>query len=670
MRRNQPLFVQAADLYKNTSKMFEPTEQGKDLCIHTGVVLRSANTREDEVHSLGTLNIVEYSFGKCIEWKPIEDSVVSENQDQDPEWSLVDTHIRRTRTSSEGPDSFGRTRTVRILFSDLNSFRVNHGGQQLIFMQKDGTTYVAFFQLSNAESFVNSLKGFIKFVKSRTNRNLYIVVDEVQSVLSKSFAELDLFQENTSDYVWKFVKNLHNRPYETTLEAFSKLADICLYKDPAKRPVEEAVADILNNSFTIDVAPLPVSVGSGEEYEMIGEHELGVVLPPRPACPRGTPLSQEQWNKYKDPEERILNPQEVKEIIFHGGIVPSLRFEVWKFLLNYYPWNSTHIERLELKKKKTDEYFMMKLQWKSMTPVQENNFSDYRDRKSLIEKDVNRTDRTHPYYSGDNNPHLAQLYDILMTYVMYNFDLGYVQGMSDLLSPILCLMESEVDAFWCFVGFMNKVSTNFEIDQAGMKAQLCQLYTLLSTTDPQLAHYLNKHDSGNMFFCFRWLLVLFKREFNAVDIMRLWEVLWTDLPCKNFHLLLCAAILDTERNVLMENRYGLTEILKYTLQHINDLSHHIELPWALSKAEGIYCQLMSVADQLPDNVRVIIGLEPMNKTSPISEIENGEASGHNLVIDGADEADSNSRRDSTESGNINFEDNEVSFERGLNLSYM
>lgn len=176
------------------------------------------------------------SFGKCIEWKAIEDSVVSENQDQDPEWSLVDTHTRRTRTSSEGPDSLGRSRTVRILFSDLNSFRVNHSGQQLIFMQKDGTTYVAFFQLSNAESFINSLKGFIKFIKSRTNRNLYIVVDEVQSVLSKSFAELDLFQENTSDYVWKFVKNLHNRPYETTLEAFSKLADIwCKYANEILR---------------------------------------------------------------------------------------------------------------------------------------------------------------------------------------------------------------------------------------------------------------------------------------------------------------------------------------------------------------------------------------------------------------------------------------------------
>lgn len=93
-------------------------------------------------------------------------------------------------------------------------------------MQKDGTTYVAFFQLLNAESFLNSLKGFIKFVKSKQDRYLYLVFDEVSSNLNKSFAELDIFQENTSDYVWKFVKNLHNHPYETTMEAFSKLADV------------------------------------------------------------------------------------------------------------------------------------------------------------------------------------------------------------------------------------------------------------------------------------------------------------------------------------------------------------------------------------------------------------------------------------------------------------
>ena len=36
---------------------------------------------------------------------------------------------------------------------------------------------------------------------------------------------------------------------------------------------------------------------------------------------------------------------------------------------------------------------------------------------------------------------------------------GYVQGMSDLLSPILVLMEDEVEAFWCFVGFMEKLAS-------------------------------------------------------------------------------------------------------------------------------------------------------------------------------------------------------------------
>ena len=41
------------------------------------------------------------------------------------------------------------------------------------------------------------------------------------------------------------------------------------------------------------------------------------------------------------------------------------------------------------------------------------------------EKDVNRTDRNHWFYEGDQeNPGLILLNDILMTYCMYDFDLG------------------------------------------------------------------------------------------------------------------------------------------------------------------------------------------------------------------------------------------------------
>ena len=68
-----------------------------------------------------------------------------------------------------------------------------------------------------------------------------------------------------------------------------------------------------------------------------------------------------------------------------------------------------------------------------------------------------RTDRELPMFKDPNSPKLVQLEHILRTYVMYNFDLGYVQGMSDLLAPLLAVMDNEVDSFWCFAGFMDMV---------------------------------------------------------------------------------------------------------------------------------------------------------------------------------------------------------------------
>lgn len=43
------------------------------------------------------------------------------------------------------------------------------------------------------------------------------------------------------------------------------------------------------------------------------------------------------------------------------------------------------------------------------------------------------------------------------------------------------------------------------------------------------------------------------------------QVLWTGRPCRNFHLLLCIAVLITEKTVLIQNNFGFTEILKVCL---------------------------------------------------------------------------------------------------------
>jgi len=50
-----------------------------------------------------------------------------------------------------------------------------------------------------------------------------------------------------------------------------------------------------------------------------------------------------------------------------------------------------------------------------------------------------------------------------------------LQGMSDLLSPILFVMDNESEAFWCFVALMERLGPNFNRDQNGMHSQLFAL---------------------------------------------------------------------------------------------------------------------------------------------------------------------------------------------------
>ncbi|KAL9934393.1 hypothetical protein V8E36_006849 [Tilletia maclaganii] len=128
------------------------------------------------------------------------------------------------------------------------------------------------------------------------------------------------------------------------------------------------------------------------------------------------------------------------------------------------------------------------------------------------------------------NPNVTKLGEILLTYGVWEQGVlgSYVQGMSDLCSPIFVVCGGdEVRTFWCFVGFMRRMYSNFLSDQSGMKRQLLLLQQLISTMDAPLFEHFERIDALNLFFCFRWLLVRFKREFKFDDILKLWEVIWS-----------------------------------------------------------------------------------------------------------------------------------------------
>jgi hypothetical protein len=167
--------------------------------------------------------------------------------------------------------------------------------------------------------------------------------------------------------------------------------------------------------------------------------------------------------------------------------------------------------------------------------------------------DVNRTDRALVFYEKKEN--LSKLWDILSVYAWIDNDVGYCQGMSDLCSPMIILLEDEADAFWCFERLMRRLRGNFRSTgrSVGVEAQLTHLSSITQVVDPKLHQHLgttvllllqflciyvyiqrliecwvinaDKLGGGDYLFAIRMLMVQFRREFSFCDSLYLWEVM-------------------------------------------------------------------------------------------------------------------------------------------------
>jgi len=314
-------------------------------------------------------------------------------------------------------------------------------------------------------------------------------------------------------------------------------------------------------------------------------------------------MTEDEWIEFQDADGKITNVAEIKKRIFRGGLEDSLRCEIWKYLLGFYSWDQNREENESKRIEKEKLYLKMKNQWKSFDEDQLLRFSDLNNRLGLIEKDVDRTDRKRSFYKSVDSVGRQKLYDILATYCMYDFDLGYVQGMSDLLSPLLEVLQDESTTFWCFVGYMDIMHDNFVMSQKGMRRQLRDLHLLIELINPDLWDDFVAKGSSDLYFCFRWLLVRFKREFSFEDIKMLWEVFWSGLPCKNFHLIFTVALLQIEEDYLRKQDCGFEEILK----HVNEMSERIDLQKSLCEAEEIFNQI-DTCSSLPKSISHILKL--------------------------------------------------------------
>jgi hypothetical protein len=215
---------------------------------------------------------------------------------------------------------------------------------------------------------------------------------------------------------------------------------------------------------------------TAEDEHFLDDHELQNLLADIPELQgpspihtrRRGPIAAEEWVSLFDQEGKLSIPiPQVKQMIFQGGLDNEVRAEAWKFLLGIYPWYSTFEERDAIQQSQTEAYYRIKAVWFNDIIVQESN--EFQDEKHRIDKDVHRTDRNHEAFANEDMPNpdpqmvvgtnsnMEIMKDILVTYNFYNTELGYVQGMSDLLAPLFVIMNDEAMSFWAFTRFMDRV---------------------------------------------------------------------------------------------------------------------------------------------------------------------------------------------------------------------
>lgn len=203
--------------------------------------------------------------------------------------------------------------------------------------------------------------------------------------------------------------------------------------------------------------------------------------------------------------------------------------------------------------------------------------------------------------------HAARLVAILEAYALYDTEIGYCQGMSDLLSPIITVIPEDHEAFRCFVHFMRKARHNFRLDEVGIRRQLNIVSKIIKSKDSHLYRHLEKLQAEDCFFVYRMVVVLFRRELSFEQTVCLWEVMWADQaairagigksawgrirqrapPTDNLLLYAIAASVLQKRKLIIEKYSSMDEIIR----ECNSMAGHLDVWKLLNDAHDLVVTL-------------------------------------------------------------------------------
>ncbi|XP_062138758.1 small G protein signaling modulator 1 [Drosophila sulfurigaster albostrigata] len=208
-----------------------------------------------------------------------------------------------------------------------------------------------------------------------------------------------------------------------------------------------------------------------------------------------------------------------------------------------------------------------------------------------IEKDVQRCDRNYWYFANEN---LDKLRNVISTYVWEHLDIGYMQGMCDLVAPLLVIFDDESLSYSCFCKLMERMIENFPSGGA-MDMHFANMRSLIQILDSEMYDLMDSNgDYTHFYFCYRWFLLDFKRELIYDDVFATWEVIWAakHIASGHFVLFLALALLETYRDIILSNSMDFTDVIKF----FNEMAERHNAQAVLQLARSLVLQLQMIIE--------------------------------------------------------------------------
>ncbi|XP_072525301.1 uncharacterized protein [Salminus brasiliensis] len=205
-----------------------------------------------------------------------------------------------------------------------------------------------------------------------------------------------------------------------------------------------------------------------------------------------------KWEKYQSSDKMMKR--------VYKGIPLQLRGQAWALLL----------EVEKVKEENKGKYEAMKKRAKiHSTEIKQ------------IDLDVNRTFRNHVMFMERFGVKQKALFDVLTAYSVYNKEVSYCQGMSQ-IAAILLMYLNEEDAFWA----LSQLLTNQKHAMHGFfipgfpKLQRFQAHhdQILAKLLPKLKKHMDKEQMTTGIYTTKWFLQCFIDRTPFTLTLRLWDI--------------------------------------------------------------------------------------------------------------------------------------------------